>query len=151
MRVPLPLTILAVIALAAACGGSTPATATPGRTSTATAGATATAATSPGASATAGGGGGGTAEDISCNDGVVGSDVSIVDFAFEPAQQTADADDTVHWQNNGDQRHTVTFDNGKDCGTLEAGDSLTVLFTAPGDYKYHCTFHSTMTGTIKVG
>ena len=142
MRVPLPLTILVAVALAAACGGGTPATATPGATPTGT--------PASGATATPGGGSETSADNVSCNDGVVGSQVSIVDFAFEPAAQTADADSTVNWTNNGSATHTVTFDNGKDCGSLAAGDTLTVLFLAPGTYTYFCDFHSTMTGSIKV-
>jgi plastocyanin len=148
VRVPLPLTFLAVIALAAACGGS-PATSTVGPTATA-AGPTATTAGTTTPTATTGGAGG-DASQISCNDGVVGSDVTIVNFAFQPATIAADADDTVHWTNTSGTTHTVTFDNGKDCGSVDpSGGSLTVLFLAPGTYPYHCSIHKTMTGTVTV-
>ena len=56
------------------------------------------------------------ADQVSCNDGVVGSQVKIIDNAFQPTTIAADADDTVNWTNNGSVTHTVTFDNGKDCG-----------------------------------
>jgi plastocyanin len=141
VRVPLPLTLGAAAALIAlaACGGSS---STP--QATAPAGATAT--------ATAGGGGAGGSDpaNVSCNDGGTGSDVSIVDFNFAPTTIAADADATVHWTNNGSATHTVTFDNGKDCGSLAAGDSLTVKFNAPGTYAYHCSIHSSMKGTVTV-
>lgn len=151
MRVPLPLTMFAVIALAGACGGGTPAASTAAPTST-NAGPTTTPAGTTAATATAGGGGGGSdPANVSCNDGVVGTDVAIVDFAFEPATIAADADDTVHWANNGAATHTVTFDNGKDCGSMASGESLTVLFLAPGAYPYYCDIHKTMTGTVTVG
>lgn len=144
MRVPLPLTFVAVVALAA-CGGSSPTvaptTAAPGTPAGAT-------ATSAGASATSGGGG--SADAISCNDGENGAEVSIIDFGFQPATVTADAGRVVHWTNTGSATHTVTFDNGKDCGSLAAGDSLHVLFSAAGTYPYHCTIHSSMKGTVTV-
>ncbi len=74
--------------------------------------------------------------------------MSIIDFAFQPATIAADASGTVHWTNNGSATHTVTFDNGKDCGSLAGGDSLHVLFLAPGTYPYHCTIYKSMTGIV---
>lgn len=143
MRVPFPITLMAGVALVAlaACGGS-------GATTTPTAGGTAPA----GATATAGGGGGGvgSANNISCNDGENGTAVSIVDFAFQPAAVTADGGGVVLWTNTGSATHTVTFDNGKDCGSLAAGDLLHVQFNAPGSYTYHCSIHSSMKGTVTV-
>jgi plastocyanin len=131
---------VALVALAA-CGGS-------GATTAPTAGGTAPA----GATATAGGGAGGgsVAANVSCNDGGTGTSVSIIDFGFQPATVAADSDNTVNWKNTGAVTHTVTFDNGKDCGSLAAGDSLTVKFNAPGTYTYHCSIHSSMKGTVTV-
>jgi plastocyanin len=140
------LTLFAGLALAACGGGATP-TAT--STAASTAGATPTTAATSGATATTGGGGG-TADDISCDDGIVGSQVTIIDFEFQPSTIAADADNTVNWKNNAERTHTVTFDNGKDCGSLAGGDSLTVLFLAPGTYTYHCSIHSSMKGTVTV-
>jgi plastocyanin len=130
----------AALMILAACGGST-ATTQPTAGGTSPAGATATAA---------GGGGAGSANNISCNDGENGTDVSIIDFAFQPAAVTADGGGVVLWTNTGSATHTVTFDNGKDCGSLAAGDLLHVLFTAPGTYTYHCTIHPSMKGTVTV-
>ena len=141
MRVPLPLTFVAVVALAA-CGGSSP-TAQPTIGATTPAGATAT-------TGGAGNGGLGSASAISCNDGNEGTEAAIIDFAFQPAAITADASGTVHWTNTGSATHTITFDNGKDCGSLAGGDSLHVLFNAPGTYPFHCTIHSSMKGTVTV-
>ena len=56
----------------------------------------------------------------------------------------------VLWTNTGSATHTVTFDNGKDCGSLAAGDLLHVQFNAPGTYAYHCSIHSSMKGTVTV-
>ena len=132
-----------ILVLTTACGGG-PAT----NTAPPTAGAPSTPAgvTTP----AAGGGGNPGANWVSCDDGVVGSQVTIVDNGFEPATIAADADDTVNWTNTGSASHTVTFDNGQDCGTLANGETLTVLFLAPGAYPYHCTIHPSMTGTATV-
>ena len=153
MRVPLPLTLFAGLALAA-CGGApsttstaTLATATSTAAGTPTPGGTTSATTGP---TTGGGGGQGTAENISCNDGEGGSEVSIVDFGFEPASIAADAG-VVLFTNTGAQRHTVSFDNGKECGSLVTDDLLHVQFLAPGTYPYHCSIHPSMKGTITNG
>ena len=142
MRVPLPLTIGAATALIAlaACGGSA-ATTQPTAGGTSPAGATATAG---------GGGGAGAAADVTCNSGSGGTAVSIVDFSFQPATSTADSNKTVTWTNNGAATHTVTFDNGKDCGSVASGATVTVTFSAAGSYPYHCTIHSSMKGTVTV-
>ena len=138
------LTMLAAALVFAACGGGTP-------TGT-TRPASAPAAATPGGIATqaAPGGGNPGADQVSCNDGVVGSQVSIVDNAFDPTTIAADADDTVNWTNNGNVAHTVTFDNGKDCGTLASTDTLAVLFLTPGTYAYHCAIHTSMRATVTV-
>jgi plastocyanin len=157
VRVPLPLTLFAVIALAAACGGAAPAaTTTAGPTPTSagptatSAGPTATPAGTTTATAPAGGGGGSDPANVTCNDGEEGTPVSIIDFAFEPAAVTADAGNTVFWTNTGSTTHTVTFDNGKDCGSLAPTDLLHVNFLAPGTYPFHCNIHKAMTGVVTV-
>ena len=142
MRVFQFLTMLGAVMVFAACGGATP--------TTRPAGSAPAAGTPGGASQAAPGGGNPAADQVSCNDGVVGSQVSIVDNAFDPTTIAADADDTVNWTNNGAVTHTVTFDNGKDCGMLASGDMLAVLFLSPGTYAYHCTIHSVMRATVTV-
>ena len=106
-----------------------------------------------GATATAGGGGadgGSDANNVTCNSGENGTEVSIIDFGFQPASVSADSGKVVHWTNTGAVTHTVVFDNGKDCGSLAPADSLTVQFNAPGTYPYHCSIHSSMKGTVTV-
>ena len=142
------LTMLAAVIVFAACGGGTPAATT---RSTPSGGTVPPAAGTPAGGPTqVPGGANPGADQVSCNDGVVGSQVSIIDNAFQPATIAADQDFTVNWTNNGSVSHTVTFDNGKDCGTLASGDTLTVLFGTPGTYPYHCTIHSSMRATVTV-
>lgn len=130
MRVPLPLTILAVIALAA-CGGPA-ASGTP-------AGATATPA---GATATAGG-------TAACS-GSPGVPVAIQDFSFGPQEITTTVGGSVTWANGGATAHTVTFDGGPDCGNVAVGATVTRTFDAAGTFSYICTIHPTMTGSVVV-
>ncbi len=87
---------------------------------------------------------------ISCNDGVVGAAAEIFDFGFRPDPVTAAADLTVTWTNTGSATHTVTFDNGPDCGSLGSTETLSVLFPGPGSYPYRCTIHGSMRGTVTV-
>ena len=77
--------------------------------------------------------------------------VAIADFAFSPRTITTTAGDRVRWTNSDAVAHTATATNGSfDTGNLEQGESATVRFTQPGTYRYICTPHPTMTGTIRV-
>lgn len=54
--------------------------------------------------------------------------------------------------NEDSEAHTVTSDSGKFDVKIDPGTSAT--FTAPkmaGSYPYHCSFHSQMHGSLKVG
>lgn len=58
---------------------------------------------------------------------------------------------TVTWTNNDGTSHTVTATNGAfDSKVLSPGQSFSYTFTTPGDYNYHCTIHSWMTGAVVV-
>lgn len=55
-------------------------------------------------------------------------------------------------KNEDSEAHTVTTDSGSDFNDNAAAGSTT-SFTAPskaGSYKFHCTFHSNMHGTLVV-
>jgi plastocyanin len=59
---------------------------------------------------------------------------------------------TVTWVNNDIATHTVTSDAAGlfNSGYLNAGQSWSYTFTAPGTYAYHCSIHPWMTGTVIV-
>lgn len=77
--------------------------------------------------------------------------VSIVDFAFSPADLTISEGDMVTWTNNGNFTHTSTSDGGVwNSGDLTNGQSFTFTFSSAGTYPYHCFYHPSMTGTITV-
>lgn len=137
MAVRVPLAAVAILALLGACGGGTPSsTSTPVPRQTQ-------------ASGTAPAGGGGASQ-ISCNDGGVGTAAEIFDFGYRPDPVTADAALTVTWSNTGGTTHTVTFDDGPDCGSVASTETISVLFPGAGSYPYRCTIHGSMRGTVTV-
>jgi len=58
---------------------------------------------------------------------------------------------TVTWINSDDVPHTVTATDGSfNSGNMNAGQSWSHTFTAPGTYSYYCAYHPWMKGTIVV-
>lgn len=136
---PLPAAAAALLlaAVLAACSSSTK----PANTTT-------SAASSPAASASASTGAG-TAAPSSTG----ALQVTIKNFAFEPASLTVRPGQTVTVVNQDSTTHTVTAsDKSFDTGNIAPGASAT--FTAPqqtGGHPYICTIHPFMHGTLTVG
>jgi plastocyanin len=78
------------------------------------------------------------------------TNVMIDNFTFEPAQLTVKVGTTVTWKNRDDIPHTVVSAGKFRSKTMDTEDSYSFTFTAAGDYKYFCSLHPHMTGTIKV-
>ena len=78
------------------------------------------------------------------------TNVMIDNFTFEPAQLTVRVGTTVTWKNRDDIPHTIVSAGKFRSKTLDTDDSYSFTFTAAGDYKYFCSLHPHMTGTIKV-
>jgi plastocyanin len=77
--------------------------------------------------------------------------VVMMNIAFNPGTLTVSAGTTVTWQNNDGITHTSTSDTGVwDTGNIAGGTSKSVTFPNAGTFKYHCTIHAGMTGTIVV-
>ena len=77
--------------------------------------------------------------------------VDIRDFAFSPRTIEIRVGDTVRWTNRDSVAHTATAGSGAfDTGLLAEGESASVRFTAAGTYRYVCTPHPDMTGTVVV-
>ena len=76
--------------------------------------------------------------------------VSIDNFTFAPVALTVKVGDTVTWSNHDDIPHTIVSAGKFRSKTLVTDDSFSFTFTASGDYKYFCSLHPHMTGTIKV-
>jgi plastocyanin len=77
--------------------------------------------------------------------------VHIRDDAFSPATITVRAGDTVTFQNNDDDAHTVTADDRSwDSEGLNQNEKWSHVFAKAGTIKYHCTVHPFMHGTLIV-
>ena len=76
--------------------------------------------------------------------------VTIDNFTFSPPQLTVKVGDNVTWTNHDDIPHTIVSAGKFRSKTLDTDDSYSFTFTASGDYKYFCSLHPHMTGTVKV-
>lgn len=123
-----------VLFLAAACGGTSSggsSASNPPPAATATAAATAPASSAPTAAA--------------------GAQITIASFSFG-SPLTVKAGQKVSVKNSDGVTHTVTADDGKSFDASVDANG-TASFTAPskpGTYKFHCTIHPQMKGTLTV-
>ena len=81
------------------------------------------------------------------------ADASIVikNFDFTPMDVTVKAGEAVVWKNADGEPHTVTsVDGAFRSGAFDEGDSYRFVFAKPGTYKYLCSIHPRMVGTITV-
>jgi len=77
--------------------------------------------------------------------------VVIKDFAFNPANITIKAGDSITFINEDGARHSATDVNGAfDTGLLAKGESVTLTFGGEGMFNYRCTPHQNMRGTITI-
>lgn len=77
--------------------------------------------------------------------------VLIKDFTFSPQTLTIAAGTTVTWKNLDDEPHTVRGpDEQVRSSALDQSESYSVKFDKPGTYKYGCSIHPKMSGTIIV-
>jgi len=79
--------------------------------------------------------------------------VTINNFAFSPAILSVAPGTKVTWTNKDEEPHTVT---SADAGAtfksaaLDTDDKFSFTFDKPGTYKYFCSVHPHMIGTIVV-
>lgn len=76
--------------------------------------------------------------------------VKIGNFTFGPQELKVKAGTTVTWTNEDDIPHTVVSPNNFRSKVLDTDGTYTFTFTTPGTYKYFCSLHPHMTGTIVV-
>lgn len=95
-----------------------------------------------------GGGGGGSSSDAAPGE------VLVVDNEFEPKRAEVAVGDTVTWRFEGTQRHNISpiGDNRKtwEASKVQKEGTFTWTFDEAGTYKYVCTLHSGMTGSVTV-
>src|ERR1700760_2785764 len=79
--------------------------------------------------------------------------VRIQDYSFAPGRLTVPLGTTVTWTNHDDVPHTIVADDNprsfRSAG-LDTDDSFSFTFTKAGSYRYFCSVHPHMTGTIVV-
>ena len=76
--------------------------------------------------------------------------VAIDNFTFGPKELTVPVGTTVKWTNRDDIPHTVVSAGKFRSKAMDTDDTFSFAFTAAGEYKYFCSLHPHMTGTIKV-
>jgi plastocyanin len=77
--------------------------------------------------------------------------VMAKDFMFAPTSLAVAAGSTVTWTNKDDEPHTVVSDSGLfRSAALDTNESFSFRFDKPGTYRYACSIHPRMVGTIVV-
>lgn len=79
--------------------------------------------------------------------------VEIGNFSFSPMALTVAAGTKVTWTNHDDIPHTVVSDDDPHLfksPPLDTDDAYSVIFQKPGTYRYFCSVHPKMVGTIIV-
>ena len=77
-------------------------------------------------------------------------EVNIDNFTFGPQELRVKAGTTVTWTNEDDIPHTVVSPNAFRSKVMDTDGKFTFTFTTPGTYKYFCSLHPHMTGTVIV-
>lgn len=77
--------------------------------------------------------------------------IAIKSFKFMTMDVTVAPGSTVTWKNLDEEPHTVTSETGLfRSGGLDTGDAFRFKFDQPGVYKYRCSIHPQMVGTVTV-
>ena len=80
-----------------------------------------------------------------------GHTIRLEHFMFTPATLTVPVGTTVHWTNlDGEPHTTVSVDGVFRSGALDQGDSYDYTFKTIGKFRYVCSIHPQMVGTIIV-
>ncbi len=77
--------------------------------------------------------------------------VEIKGFKFVPSVITVKAGTVVTWTNVDSAQHSATADDKTfDSNLFDKGKSYSFTFAKPGTFRYHCSAHQYMTGTVIV-
>jgi plastocyanin len=77
--------------------------------------------------------------------------IQIANFKFGPPDLSVAAGTIVTWKNADDSPHRIADRNGAySSPALDTDDSFSHTFTTPGVYKYFCSIHPYMVGTVVV-
>jgi acetyl esterase/lipase/plastocyanin len=84
---------------------------------------------------------------------IVPQAVTVMDFAYNPANPKADMGGWIQWTNTGPSQHTVTDKSGMgffDSGPMNVGATFRQTFVGAGTYYVISTLDPSMQGSIKV-
>ena len=91
------------------------------------------------------------ASDLAATPAADANTIVLEHFHFAPVSLTVTAGTTVRWENRDEEPHTVVSDDGLfRSGGLGQDDVFTFKFDRPGTYKFLCSIHPQMIGTILV-
>ncbi|HEY8018266.1 MAG TPA: cupredoxin domain-containing protein [Actinomycetota bacterium] len=77
--------------------------------------------------------------------------IGIADLAFEPSTLTvASGATTITVTNSDTVTHTFTLDDGSVDETIDPGQSVDVTVNITATTGFHCSIHTSMTGTLQV-
>src|SRR3954470_12513810 len=81
-----------------------------------------------------------------------GHAVTISDFKVVPGSLTVSRAARITVTNHDSTAHPATADDGRsfDTGDIDPGAAATVTLSKAGTYKFHCTIHPFMHGTLVV-
>jgi plastocyanin len=82
--------------------------------------------------------------------GAADASVKIDNFTFGPQELKVKAGTTVTWENGDDIPHTIVSINAFRSKVLDTEGTYSYTFATPGTYKYFCSLHPHMTGTVIV-
>ena len=106
-----------------------------------------------GASASANAGGGAASADAgtAAGSGAEGATILLDNFMFAPMSLTVKAGSKVTWTNQDVEPHTVVSDTGLfRSGALDTNEHFSFRFDNPGTYRFTCSIHPRMVGTVIV-
>ena len=80
-----------------------------------------------------------------------GYTITIKNFIFTPADLRVPAGSRVTWLNQDEEPHTVVeINRAFSSNALDTDEAFTYQFKRAGTYRFFCTLHPRMTGTITV-
>lgn len=104
-------------------------------------------------SACGSGGGGEAAKGPAAGGGATTDKIDVKDFAFKPDPATVKVGTAVTWTFSDDVDHNVEGvgeSELKKSPDLKGGKTYAFTFTKPGEVKYRCSIHNSMTGSLTV-
>lgn len=77
--------------------------------------------------------------------------ITMKNFMFSPVPLTVSAGTTVTWTNLDVEPHTAVSDTGLfRSGALDTHESFSFKFDKPGTYRFVCSIHPNMVGSVVV-